>query len=166
MDRENLLAPLGRERLRILDCFGGNEPRAPGYFDLQPDEDIFTAFREYAERMSRNWINETDPTTVPLLAAARLLSGELNAADIIIANLPAEMPSIDHGAGFCITAPQHSLSTALPIPPKLSDIRLWTAGSTMQSSLQVWLDSNRKNLQWNNLEGVYQYRDRSHNHNL
>jgi hypothetical protein len=43
MDRETILAPLGLQRLRILDCLGGNEPRAPGYFDVQSGVDIFTA---------------------------------------------------------------------------------------------------------------------------
>jgi hypothetical protein len=157
MDRETLLAPLGLQRLRILDCLGGNEPRAPGFLELTPDVDIFTTYREYAVSISKAWNNETEQLTVSLLAAARLLSGDLSAADVIIANLPAEMPSLDHGAGFCIIAPQSSLSAALPLPPNLADIRIWTANSAVQNSLQAWLDSNSNNLEWNNLEGVWEF---------
>jgi hypothetical protein len=52
------------------------------------DADIFEAFADHVRQLSQLFAAETDPLTVSLLAAGRLLTGDLAAADVIIDNLP------------------------------------------------------------------------------
>src|SRR5688572_16238420 len=102
MDRAVRLSPLRPQRLRLLDCLGGNDPRAPGYFAPDADVDVLSAFRQYVERLSKAWAAEQDPVSVSLLAAARLMTGDLSAADVILEHLPARPTKLDHGAGICV----------------------------------------------------------------
>ncbi|MDZ7621704.1 MAG: hypothetical protein U5O69_04585 [Candidatus Competibacteraceae bacterium] len=155
MDRRARLLPLGLQRLRLLDCLGGDSLHAPGYFDPAPDADLFTAFREHVARLSREWAAETDPLVMALLAAARFLTGDLAAAAAVLDHLPVAAPQLDHNAGICLLAPLYALRTALPLPADLTDTRRWLAGSAEQTALRAWLADNRDRLRWVEVEGVY-----------
>ncbi len=156
MDKKSdRLLPLGYQRLRLLGCLGGDIPSAPGYFDPAPDADVFSAFRDYVARLSQTWSTETDPLSISLLAAARFLTGDLDAAMTILDHLPAKTVKLDHGAGYCVVMPQTALRAALPLPPASADINHWLAGSTAQDQLRGWLVANRELLVWNETDGVY-----------
>jgi hypothetical protein len=155
MDRTSQLQPLGVQRLRTLDCLGGNTKLAPGYFAPAEGVDIFAAFREHVGALSRQWANVSDPASVALLAAARLLTGEIAAADAIIDHLPAAPIKLDHGAGVCRIVPYQALAAVLPLPRALADTRLWLAGSREQTALRAWLDAHREALRWHETDGVY-----------
>lgn len=155
MDRTAHLLPLGSQRLRALECLGGSSPQAPGYFAPAADVDIFDAFRRHVAQLSQQWAAETDPMTVSLLAAGRLLCGDLAAADIILDHLPAQAIKRDHGAGSCLVLPVHALATALPLPPTLADTRRWLAGSAEQAAVRAWLHEHRDALHWVEADGVY-----------
>ena len=155
MDRTAHLQPLGPQRLRALDCLGGNSPRAPGYFEPAVDVDIFEAFRRHVAQLSQQWAAETDPLTVSLLAAGRLLCGDLTAADVILDHLPAQAIKLDHGAGRCLVLPVRALAAALPLPPTLADTGRWLAGSAEQAALRTWLRDHRDALHWIEADGVY-----------
>jgi len=155
MDRTARFLPLGLQRLRALECLGGNSPQAPGYFAPAADVDIFEAFRRHVARLSQQWAAESDPMTVSLLAAGRLLCGELTAADVILDHLPAQMIKLDHGAGSCLVLPVYALATALPLPATLTDTRRWLAGSAEQTALRAWLNEHRDALHWVEADGVY-----------
>jgi hypothetical protein len=156
MDRTARLSALGLQRLRLLECLGGNDPRAPGYFVPDADADVLSAFRQYVERLSELWAAELDPHTVSLLAAARLLTGDLSAAGVILDHLPARAMKLDHGAGICLVVPLYALRTALPLPEDLTDTKRWLAGSADQTALRAWLSEHRDDLRW--LEAVGEYR--------
>jgi hypothetical protein len=155
MDRFTRLSPLGLHRIRVLDCLGGNSPVAPGYFDLPDDTDIFRAFHEHLARMSELCAGDTNPLTVSLLAAGRVLMGDLAAADVILDNLPAEAFTLDHGAGICVVTPLYVLKSALPLPASLGDASSWVAGSGAQAALRTWLAEHRDRLRWVEADGVY-----------
>jgi hypothetical protein len=155
MDRTAQLSPLGLQRLRLLDCLGGNSPHAAGYFEPVPGTDIFDAFRQYVARICQAWSAESDAMTVSLLATARFLTGELDAANIIINHLPANAFKLDHGAGYCVVMPQTALRTSLPLPSKLTDIDRWLAGSVEQAALRTWLTENLDRLSWDGKKGIY-----------
>jgi hypothetical protein len=155
LDRTALLEQLGFQRLRILSCLGGDLPHSKAYFDPDPAVNIFTSFRLYTERLSREWSQETDRSTVALLAAGRLLAGEISAADLILENLPAHRVRLDQGAGICMLAPFQALSAALPLPSVLRDSSQWLAGSDQQALLRGWLSEHRSQLRWEEFQGVY-----------
>jgi hypothetical protein len=155
VDRTAHLAPLGLQRLRLLECLGGNDLRLPGYFVPPEDVDVFAAFRLHVERLSRSWASERDPVVVSLLAAARLLTGDLAAADVILDHLPATPIELDHGAGICLVAPLFALSTSLPLPEPLTDTRRWVAGSPDQARLRGWLAEHRRDLRWADADAQY-----------
>jgi len=156
MDKKSdRLLPLGYQRLRLLGCLGGDIPSAPGYFNPALGADLFSAFHDYVAHLSRTWSTETDPHSISLLAAARLLTGGLDAAMVILDHLPAKTVRLDHGTGYCVVMPQTALLTALPLPSTLGDIDLWLAGSTEQDQLRTWLTANRERLVWNETDGIY-----------
>jgi hypothetical protein len=157
MDREKWLSPLGFQRLRMLHCLGGNSPRAPGYFVAEGEIDVFTALRRHVQRLSQEWGAAADPLTQPLLATARLLTGDLSAAGMILDHLPIEAARLDHGAGFCLVAPLHALSAALPLPRELADTTRWLAGSREEEAIRAWLSEHGKDLQWVETDGVYRF---------
>jgi hypothetical protein len=159
MDRTARLSPLGLQRLRLLECLGGNSPRAPGYFAPAADVDIFTAFRQYVDRLSEQWKSEPDPHAVSLLAAARLLTGDLSAAGVILDHLPAKATKVDHGAGICLVMPLFALSTAVPLPPDLTDTRRWLDASAEQTAVRAWLTHHRDDLRWVEDAGEYRLGD-------
>jgi len=116
---------------------------------------IFTAFRDHVFRLSNEWSEEMDPYLISLLAAARLLSGEIAAAETILAHLPSAPIVRDHGAGFCRMAALYAMSAALPIPDEWCDTRGWVRGSDMEHNLQAWLRKHADRLQWKEEEGCY-----------
>ena len=151
------LLPLGYQRLRLLGCLGGDSPFTPGYFEPAPGTDIYEAFRHYVARMSQAWAAETDRMTISLLAAARVLIGDLYAASIIVDHLPAKPFKLDHGAGYCVVMPQTVLCTSLPLPAELTDINRWLAGSEVQTALRNWLKQHSGKLLWHENKGVYHF---------
>jgi len=155
VDRIARLQALGRQRLRVLDCLGGDSRFGPGYFEPAPDVDIFDAFRAYVARMTEVWAAESHPLSLSLPAAGRLLTGDLTAADVILDHLPAEPYKLDHGAGICWVTPQYALNAALPLPADLTDTDRWLAGSPEQAALRRWLAGHRDQLQWIEADGVY-----------
>lgn len=155
MDRNTYLLPLGIQRLRLLDCLGGNSPHAPGYFAPSFDVDVFVAFRQYIARLSERWAETADPSSMLLIAAARVATGDLPAARIIINHLLAEIPKLDHGAGFCLLTPFYALRAALPLPKDLTDTDRWLAGSAEQAALGAWLTEHASNLRWDEASGAY-----------
>jgi hypothetical protein len=155
-NRTSHLLPLGYHRLHLLECLGGDIPHVSGYFNPVQGPDIFEAFRHYVARMSDTWVNEADPLSISLLAAARLVTGDLDAAEIIIDHLPGKAFKLDHGAGYCIVMPQTVLKTSLPLPVELTEIGHWIANSKDQAALRTWLKNNRERLSWCEKAGVYQ----------
>jgi hypothetical protein len=155
-DRYSHFLPLGYPRLRLLGCLGGDTPSAPSYFAPAPETDIFEAFCAYVTNMSEMWVNESDPLGVSLLAAARLLTGDLDAAGIIVDHLPEKVFKLDHGGGYCAVVPQSVLCTSMPLPAVLTDIDRWLADSEVQAALRKWLKVNRESLSWCEKIGVYQ----------
>ena len=155
MDRTAQLSPLGLQRLRVLDCLGGNSPHAPGYFEPAAESNVFNAFSEYVAQVSRQWVAASDPATISLIAAARFLTGDLAAADAIIDHLPPRAFKLDHGAGICLVVPLYALSTALPLPADLKDTSRWVAGSAEQAALRAWLTAHRDHLRWVEADGAY-----------
>jgi hypothetical protein len=139
----------------LLECLGGNDPRTPGYFARAGDDDVLSAFRRHVEKLSEQWAAETDPHAASLLAAARLLTGDLSAASVILDHLPAQAVKLDHGAGICLVVPLLALGTALPLPRALADTRRWVAGSSEQAALRTWLAEHRGDLQWVETDGAY-----------
>lgn len=156
MDRAELLQPLGFQRLRILGCLGGDLPHAAGYFEPDPAVDIFVSFHHHVRELSQQWGNLTDHPTRSLLAAARLLTGDLTAAQEIVDCFPAAAPRLDHGAGDCLVAPFHALSETLPLPSAWKNTTRWLAGSAAQAYLQDWLAENSPRLRWIERAGVYE----------
>ena len=150
------LEVLGYQRLRLLSCLAGSHSWSP--FEPGPDEDVMMAFREWTAGIVREYAGTAGPSPdviLALLGAARLLSGELSGADTILENLPEQPYQLDHGAGYCLVQPLHALSTALPLPPHLKDVRRWLAGSAEQAALRVWLAQHRGALAWDEPRGVY-----------
>jgi hypothetical protein len=140
----------------VLGCLGGDSPQQPHYFDPAPDEDVLEAFRRFVARLVEQWRDESDPRTVSLLAAARLLTGDLDAADDILKHLPAEPVRLDHGAGQCLVAPAHALASSVPWPAECADTSRWRAGSPEHAALTRWLEANRSKLAWRETDGVYE----------
>lgn len=149
------LQPLGLQRLRVLACLGGDMPRAPGHFAPDPGADIFAAFHEHVAALSQRWTAGADPFVLALLAASRLLCGDLAAAEAILDHLPEAPIERDHGAGLCLVLPFYVLASALPLPHELADIRRWLAGSAEQGALRAWLAAHRGRLRWVEAAGAY-----------
>jgi hypothetical protein len=151
------LAPLGLQRLRISTCLGGGTPGLPQYFAPEPHEDVFAAFRRFVERSVCLCESASDPITRSLIGAARLLAGDVSGADEVVAHLPATPFQLDHGAGYCLMAPQQALRAALPqLPATLLDTSRWLAGSTEQAALRGWLEQHAGRLVWDEVRAVYE----------
>jgi hypothetical protein len=157
IERARLLSNLGPQRGRVLQHLGGNEPDLPGYLKLSPDTEILEAFGRHVRELSRKWAADADPAVVSLLAAGRLLSGDLSAADTILDHLPAKPFKTDHGAGIALVMPLHAMRGALPLPPDLADTNRWIERSPEQASLRDWLSQHRDKLRWMEREGEYRF---------
>jgi len=154
---EERLRPLGFLRIRSLGCTGGGYKLSPAYFYPPEDIDIFTAYRNYAVRIWEEFHTQSHGYGLSLLALARLLSGDLDAADVIIDNLPAEPYRIDHGAGYCVVLPQNGTAAILPLPKTLKEFpgETWLAGSQVQADVRAWLNEHRDKLRWDEKECLY-----------
>jgi hypothetical protein len=155
MDRNTRLLPLGLQRLRVLDCLGVNGRFSPVRFDPDAGADLFKAFGAFIAQMSQELAADPYPVTISLLAAGRLLTGDLTAADVILDHLPGTAVKLDHGAGICLAAPLYALSAALPLPAELKNTSRWLAGSAEQAALRAWLTKYRDRLRWLEAEGLY-----------
>jgi hypothetical protein len=145
--------PLGYQRVRIFTCLGGDMEGLPSYFVPPEEVDIYEAFRMFVTREWGRWGDTTDPLSMSLLAAARLLIGDVAAADLIVDHLPAEPLSIS--VGKCLRAPHHALAVALPLPQHLKDTQRWAQGTPEQAGLRAWLAEHRDRLRWFEQDGVY-----------
>ena len=129
-----------------------------------PDEDIFVAYRIYIAQVTDSLGDYVDdPGWRPLIAALRLLAGDIDAADAIIDALPVEPIVLDHGAGHCLVAPYDALASALPLPEDLKKHpRVWTRGSIAERRLRDWLAGCRERLVWDDATAAYRLEDVSH----
>jgi hypothetical protein len=59
MDRVNQLLLLGRQRVLVFECLGGNSRIAPAYFELPDDTDIFEIFHTFIPRTSKLCARDT-----------------------------------------------------------------------------------------------------------
>ena len=130
-------------------------PSAPGYLKLAEGVDVFEAFNQHVAHMVEEWASDTDPNAISLLAAARVLTGDLSAATLVIDHFPEAPAKLDHGAGVCLVAPLLALHAALPLPADLTDTRRWLARSPEQAALRAWIAEHRHSLHWDERAGVY-----------
>jgi hypothetical protein len=151
------LEPLGAQRLRLVSCLDSS--RWSIHFEPLPGEDILAAFREWVGKVVRQQGEASGPgsgTWSALIGAARLLTGDLAGADLIVENLPMQPHVLDHGAGYCLVLPMQLLLTAVPLPaPGLQNISRWLAGSAEQAELRTWLRQHHDRLVWDEPRGVY-----------
>ena len=149
------MEPLGVQRLRVLDCIGGNDVRGANRFESEAGADVFDAFRRFVAATAPLWEDETDPMHVSTMAAAHLLLGDIASGDVIVDLLPERPYKLDHGAGRCLVAAVYALKNTLPLPAELKDTDRWTAGSPEQAALRGWLAAHRDRLLWREAEGDY-----------
>ncbi len=149
------MEPLGIQRLRVLDCIGGNDVRGGNRFEPEAGADILDAFRKFVGATAPLWEDETDPVHVSTMAAAHLLLGDIASAHVIVDLLPDRPYKLDHGAGRCLVAAVYALKNVLPLPAELSDTDRWTACSPEQAALRRWLAEHRARLRWREAEGDY-----------
>ncbi len=147
---------LGYHRLRLLSCV---TPVGPGAkpFSPNPGEDIFAAYRVYAQQIAEAWQAEDDldPVSRSLIAALQLLAGKIDAAGDILNALPAAPVTLDHGAGYCLKVPFEALAAVLPLPQELADSEIWVCGSDIERSLCDWLATHRDRLAWDDQAATY-----------
>jgi hypothetical protein len=155
VDCTEIFQPLGFQRNRILCCLGADLLDAPAFRHPSAETDPFAAYRRFVQSLSAQWAAATDRTTVSLLAAARLLYGDLSSALLIVHHLPTQPIRADRTAGICLRAPLYALETALPFPLRLRDSSTWLAGTSQQAGLYAWITESAPLLQWNEREGVY-----------
>jgi hypothetical protein len=153
------LAPLGLLRLRILSCLGGDTHVMPQYFATPgPDEDLFAAYRAFVRDMVERVRGEEDAYS--LVAAARLVTGDLSAADDILNTLRAERFEPEHNTGFCVVIASTALGQVLPLPQEIAKPQPnYVAGSAEEAALRTWLAAHRDRLTWNEVEGLYSLSD-------
>lgn len=156
MDQATRLQPLGFQRNLVLGCLGGYSPSTPGYFLPAPTADIFDAFRTHVETLSTLYAGDSDPMLVSLLAAARLLTGALAAAEIILDRLPIAAPTTKFGPAYCPLLPVRTLGAVLPLPTDLKAL-VWIDGSAEQAAVRAWLRSNHGKLRWVEDQAVYRH---------
>lgn len=162
---ETQIEHLGQARAMIVDCLGGNGRFTPVRFAPEAQSDVqpldqpgprhLAAYRAYIQSLAQLTPPATQPITQLLLAAGRLLLGELGQAGQIIDSFPSEPYRLDHGAGYCNTAHLAALRAALPLPGNLQQPAQWTAGSPEQSAIRAWLATHHARLRWLEPQGAY-----------
>ncbi|HKU41150.1 MAG TPA: hypothetical protein VJR89_23470 [Polyangiales bacterium] len=153
--REARFAPLGALRLNLLGCLGGDMRFLPQYVPTpEPEADLFALYRAFVERMLEQQRGEEDVHS--LLATARLLTGDITAADEILNNLRPDRYASDHGTGFCIWIASRALAVVLPLPADFPKPQPnYVAGSAEEAALRAWLAEHRDALVWDEIKGVY-----------
>lgn len=145
---------LGFHRSRLLACLGVDLSESPVFHESDP----FTLYRDFVEDLTLRWTAATDRATISLLAAARVLYGDLGAALIVIDHFPQRPIRTDRDAGICLLSPFYALATALPLPEALRDTSAWLAGSPQQTVLRSWIEEHAGRLRWNEPSGFYEFR--------
>ncbi|MCL2716884.1 MAG: hypothetical protein FWD68_20600 [Alphaproteobacteria bacterium] len=154
---EERILPLGYLRLHSLQCTFSHSPKYGHYFAPPEGADVFIAYRNHAIRIWKEFAADTsDPLEVVIFSLPRLLSGDLDTADLILDNLP-EQPFTQRGAGYCLGLSIRATAAVLPMPEALKDEapRTWLAGSQRQADLRAWLNEHRHRLRWDDKECVY-----------
>src|ERR1700742_2545961 len=101
-------APLGWLRMGIIGCLGGDLRLLPQYLPTpEPDADLFALYRAFVQQMIELLHGHGDMYSN--LATARLLAGDITAAEDILNNLRADRFKLDHGAGYCIVIASEAL---------------------------------------------------------
>ena len=150
------LEPLGPFRQQVISCLYGNALSKPPYrFSVGESETMFEAFRRFVVQRETTARPDLDQVGHSILAAGRLLTGDLAGADRIIDLLPARPHVTDHGAGKCLLMPARVLKSVLPFPDDVGHSDTWIAGSPEQATLRRWLAQNQAQLCWAELEGRY-----------
>ncbi len=155
MSREIDLQTLGLRRSLLLDCLGANTPQAPGYLEVPPGADVLAVYQDYVAELSRTAAYQADPTTMLLVAAARLLTGEISWATTVLERLPTAPPAQRFGQRYCPLMPYRTLLAVLPLPKELTNLDRWIAGSPEQAALLAWLARHGGQLQWRPAEARY-----------
>jgi len=148
---------LGRWRVLSLEYTGGNRPTAYFYFNPPEDIDIFTAYRDHASRIWDKFHEKEAGNGLADLALLRVLSGELDFADLIVDNLPAKPTRFENARGVMFALPQYAMANILPLPETLKERphKTWLAGSQVQADVRAWLKEHHDKLKWHEKEGVY-----------
>ena len=151
------LEPLGPFRQQVISClYGTPMSKPPNRFVVNESETLFEAFRRFVTQREATAQPELVPFEGLVLAAGRLLTGDLAGADRIIDLLPETPHVTDHGAGKCLLMPARVLRSVLPLPNTVGDPDRWTAASPEQRLLRIWLAQNRAQLNW--VESAARYR--------
>ncbi|MEP7367850.1 MAG: hypothetical protein ABI972_31700 [Acidobacteriota bacterium] len=154
VEHTELHKALGFHRNRLLVCLGADLTLlAP-----RDESDPFALYRGFVQGISVQWAPATDRATISLLAAARLLYGDLGSAYLLLDHFPQRPIRADRDAGLCLLSPLFALASVLPLPEALRDTSAWLAGSPQQSALRSWLDQHSARLHWNQPSGVYEFR--------
>lgn len=133
---ERQIAALGEARAMVVDCLGGNGRFTPVRFVVGSDDDHVAAFRTFVTGLLALPGGEAAPGMGALLAAGRLLLGEIGAAGRIVDRFPMEPFRVDHGAGYCNGAHLTALRWAVPLPEALRDVGRWVVGSPEQAGIR------------------------------
>ncbi|MCL2716773.1 MAG: hypothetical protein FWD68_19985 [Alphaproteobacteria bacterium] len=151
------IRPLGYFRMLSLQCTMSDIPASGRYFAPPEGADVFIAYRTHAILLWEQFRDASDPISVAICSLPRLLSGDLEIADVILDRLPDEPYVTDHGAGYCMVLPVRATAAVLPMPEALKERapQTWLAGSQRQADVRAWLNEHRHRLQWDDKEGVY-----------
>lgn len=152
---ERQIAALGEARAMVVDCLGGNGRFTPVRFVVGSDDDHVAAFRTFVTGLLALPGGEAAPGMGALLAAGRLLLGEIGAAGRIVDRFPMEPFRVDHGAGYCNGAHLTALRWAVPLPEALRDVGRWVVGSAEQAGIREWLRQFGAGLRWGEREGRF-----------
>lgn len=149
------MQPLGVNRQRVVACLFGDMASYGHMFDPEGQTSVLEAFREFVLDRQTRWSSSTELFHHAIVAAGRLLTGDLSGADRIIELLPERAHVTEHGAGKCLLLPSRVLKSVLPLPSDLGNPDSWIAGSHEQAVLRTWLEQQRGRLHWLAAEAEY-----------
>lgn len=84
MERERLQELSGHQLVRIFGRLGGDQPKPRSHVDLSSTGNVFVLFRDFVGRVQDASAKESIPLVISLVAAGRLLTGDLAGAEIIV----------------------------------------------------------------------------------
>ncbi len=149
------LEPLGPFRQQVIACLRGDIGSRTRRFSPTDGDGLFDAFTRFVLAAEASAPASLDGVGKSILAAGRLLSGDLSGADRIIDLMPERPHVTEHGAGKCLLMPARVLRNILPLPNDVGNPDRWTAGSPDQAALREWLAEHRHQLRWMEIEGEY-----------